>query len=389
MFEDGTAPTSLSAHEIYQQLTTGPGTGTLDNAHQVAGTEAQAEEARSKRIKQLAAKIETGWQGTAGGAATLTVGPLADSAREGTEKLRATEGLLAQQSGSFRSASTSVRPVEPKPPGVLIMGEPAPWSHDTEESITRYQSDAEHNINVYAGYDSQSLDNEHALPKEYTPLTDPGGEITVLDPVDQTTTGQGTDTRHVGTSSSHSGVTVPGQSGTTGGGGGVGTGTGPVTGASPIQTTDPSGSPINGTTPPSTVPQPRPGGGPVDQGWGGRFSGNDLGVPGGPGYGPRGTGEGGANTGGGARPGTGAVPRGGAGSSGPGALAAEESLARRGSGALSGRGGAGMGGMGGMGAGARGRGGEDDEHVRPSFLEEPDPEDVFGIDQITAPPVIE
>ncbi|MCE7001643.1 hypothetical protein LWC34_02125 [Kibdelosporangium philippinense] len=49
------------------------------------------------------------------------------------------------------------------------------------------------------------------------------------------------------------------------------------------------------------------------------------------------------------------------------------------------------GGPGGMpvGAGAgKGSGGEDEEHQRASFLQEPDPDSVFGTDEVTAPPVI-
>jgi hypothetical protein len=42
--------------------------------------------------------------------------------------------------------------------------------------------------------------------------------------------------------------------------------------------------------------------------------------------------------------------------------------------------GAGMGGM--------GQGREDEEHERPSYLVEPDPDDVFSTDEMTAPPVI-
>ncbi len=41
---------------------------------------------------------------------------------------------------------------------------------------------------------------------------------------------------------------------------------------------------------------------------------------------------------------------------------------------------------GGMSGGARG--GEDEEHERASFLLEHDPDDLFGTDEITAPPVI-
>jgi hypothetical protein len=43
---------------------------------------------------------------------------------------------------------------------------------------------------------------------------------------------------------------------------------------------------------------------------------------------------------------------------------------------------------GGGGGGGRGQGGEDGEHQRPSFLVEADPDETFGTDEVTAPPVI-
>ena len=58
-----------------------------------------------------------------------------------------------------------------------------------------------------------------------------------------------------------------------------------------------------------------------------------------------------------------------------------------------GRGGGGRGGAGAMGGpmGAGGRradGDEDDEHQRPDYLIEADPDAIFGTDQRTSPPVI-
>ncbi|HEU5472186.1 MAG TPA: hypothetical protein VFV67_16150 [Actinophytocola sp.] len=77
--------------------------------------------------------------------------------------------------------------------------------------------------------------------------------------------------------------------------------------------------------------------------------------------------------------------RGGATALGPGAAAAAEAAGGGGRGAAGGRA-AGMGGMP-MG-GARGQGDEDTEHKRPSFLVEADPDETFGTDEVTAPPVI-
>ncbi|HVV12709.1 PPE domain-containing protein [Amycolatopsis sp.] len=49
---------------------------------------------------------------------------------------------------------------------------------------------------------------------------------------------------------------------------------------------------------------------------------------------------------------------------------------------------AGRSGASGMGHGGKGKGEEDEEHQRPSWLIEPDPDDVFGTSERTAPPVI-
>lgn len=128
-----------------------------------------------------------------------------------------------------------------------------------------------------------------------------------------------------------------------------------------------------------------PGGMPMPPGFlpvGGDFSrGGGGGTGGRGGFGGGGSGAGGRS---GLGPGGGVGGRGGA---GVGALAAEQAAGRGGAGGVGGRGASGMGGMGGLGAG-RGQGGEDQEHERPSYLVEPDPDSTFGTDEVTAPPVI-
>ncbi|WP_158888556.1 hypothetical protein [Amycolatopsis anabasis] len=93
------------------------------------------------------------------------------------------------------------------------------------------------------------------------------------------------------------------------------------------------------------------------------------------GFGPGGSGGGSAAAGG------------ASGAAKPGGVGAAEAAAGRGIGAAGAAGKGGPAGMGGMGAG-RGKGEEDAEHQRPSFLLEGDPDEVFGTDQRTAPPVI-
>ena len=155
----------------------------------------------------------------------------------------------------------------------------------------------------------------------------------------------------------------------------------------PAGTTTPS-SALPGGVPSGSTSNPNTsmGGGmpmsPMPMG-GGSFGGDEaynskLGRGGGSGFGPGGSGN---ATGAGAA----------SGAARPGGIGAAEAAAGRGMGGLGAGGAAGRGGMGaggGMGRGQKGEGDEDTEHSRPTYLVEGDPDEVFGTDLRTAPPVI-
>jgi len=174
-------------------------------------------------------------------------------------------------------------------------------------------------------------------------------------------------------------------------------GPGSTTGAGllPAGTTTPSGFPP-GSIPGGSTPNPNQSFGgmppmsPMPMG-GMNFGGDEAynskvgggaGRGGGGGFGPGGSGGAGSSTGAGAA----------SGAARPGGIGAAEAAAGRGMGGLgAGGAGAGRGGMGaggGMGRGQKGEGDEDTEHSRPTYLVEGDPDEVFGTDMRTAPPVI-
>lgn len=141
--------------------------------------------------------------------------------------------------------------------------------------------------------------------------------------------------------------------------------------------------------PPVGPPIGGPGRGPGDAGRGGAGRGG-VGAGRGPG-GAGGRGAGGPGSGFGPRGGPGGAGVPGAGArGGPGAgmgpLGGQGAPGRGGSAGAGGRGGAGGMPMGG--GSPRGQGEEDGEHKRPDYLIEPDPDEVFGTDEMTAPPVI-
>lgn len=193
-----------------------------------------------------------------------------------------------------------------------------------------------------------------------------------------------------------------GTGGGTGGGGGLGSGGGGGTGGGTVSQPKPGAtvgtSPqfAGGTgVPPGGLPgqggfnsgaNRAPGGGfggagafppgamPMGGGFGGGFGADTVrggsGFGGAGGFGPRGSGG---------------MPGSAGGATGAGAAAAEQAALR--GGAAAGRGGSGA--MGGPMAGGRGANGEGDgEHKANAYLVEPDADEIFGTDQLTAPPVI-
>ncbi|MDQ3403879.1 MAG: hypothetical protein M3548_10855, partial [Actinomycetota bacterium] len=174
----------MTAHQIYVQMTEGPGTGTMTTAYEIAKAEAEAEDTRAQLIKALADKIQAGWQGSAGEAALGSAGPLRDAAIEGAQNLERAHGLLLDQTHSFDSAARTVVPVSETPPDTNFWDDATPWDTDTEKAVAEHQRQSQHNIDVYKGYDSHTQDNERDLPQEYTPLVASGNGIEVEKPDD-------------------------------------------------------------------------------------------------------------------------------------------------------------------------------------------------------------
>lgn len=377
----------MSPHQIYEYFATGRGTGLLDDAQTATRLEWDLEDGRANLIRKQGELIRGGWHGTASEGAFGAAQPLAESALHGADALSRAEDLLDRQSGSYHRAANSVKPVPSEPPKLDMNDTGLPFT-DYDKEVTTYQADAQHNIDVYRGYDGASHYNQTNMPTTYSTVNHAGGNISVtsndgqpgdyIDSTDyQPPRGDDDFSERRGPDSAPVSEPLPDR-------------------RQPQQTTPTDFGQPSITTPggnlPSTVqptpPGPTPGGLVAGLPVGG-FTGS------GPGGGTGGPGARGGTYGGPGSPGSGgrgpgsAGPRSGVLGAGPGvgALAAEEAAARRATAAAVARG-AGPGVMGGAPVGAgRGKGNEDEEHQR-KFLIEIDPEGTFGSDVLTAPQVI-
>ncbi|NIJ14588.1 hypothetical protein FHU38_004989 [Saccharomonospora amisosensis] len=353
-------------------------------------------------LKESVGKSQQGWEGEAADQAHNYFTGLSTWADGNSQNAQLASDIIHQESEAASTARNS-------------MPEPVPFSWDTEmqrwgddpfnvvgnvsKSIETYnQSKQAHEqaAQVMTRYDTDLHDAGNKQPVfAEPPRFGEGGSGEVNRPVptvQQPGGGQGTNP------SGYQGGGVPGGSVPGGGGsgsfspggstpggsgslpGGVSTGVGPM----------PSGTRPSGYRSPS-IPRSRvPGGGGNTQGIGAMPMPGM--VPGG------GGGAGGGGAGGFGRGGGGFGPGGGSGAAGAGPGAASGAGARPGGmpgagmpGGAGAAAAAGRGGMGGApmgGAGRGGQGGEDEEHQRPTYLVEGDPDEVFGTNERTAPPVI-
>lgn len=375
------------------------------------------------------------WEGDTADAAGKGLDPLVDAHADSAPLLDKTVESLTAQITMFSDAKHRVVPVPDVPPAPAPY--PSAWEVITNptsipKSVAEHKSYAsgveahevanENNIRVMEQYASGTNSTSSELPRDYGVLEDDGSDMSISDgkirkghsitnnppeaggtsassAAGTSSFGGGGGGSYGGAPSVHSpggGGAGPLQPGGQAGVGGPGAGGGPGGGGGglPPAGTRPVGAPIVG----GPIGGPVGGGG--DNTRKGPFSGGVR--PGTPGGRPAGgssagsrlAGGGAGAPKGGAVAGTGGGPKAGgggglgagkgAGVGGPGGGAAAAANAAKAGGGVGGRGG-----MAGMAGGGAGKGKEEDkEHKRADYLQENDPESLFGTDEKTAPPVI-
>ncbi|RZS41370.1 hypothetical protein EV193_103693 [Herbihabitans rhizosphaerae] len=404
---------SLAAHEIYDRVRNGPGTGPLEAYREASRKLAERHHQRLERIRALNGRMSGGWKGGAAGAAEGHSTPLSQAMDQYAALLRDTDTPVGDQGGAFTHTYNSVEPVPANPPRLDAANVSMPFAMDVEKQITEYQNKANRNVEIYSGYNWNSGCSSAGMPTDFPNLMAgsvppvavkaPGPAVPPGSPPPSRPGGgdprDGTSTPGTRDGGSHV-QQVPVIAGTPPPGGGtnmlppIG---GPVPPGGEIRPPGHGGpglTPIqewNPTTPTPITSDPRPI--QPTPGPGGQGLGPMVGPLAGSGGGPGGSGSGSGRPGAGGVPGSGGLGRGGqpgmGGQVGAGPHGAREphGPAGRPVAGMAGRGGSAMGGMP-MAPGAGARGDEDEEHEYKVPLNAGDPEDVFGTDQVTAPATI-
>lgn len=413
--EDNTRADGLSGYTIYTQMTSGPGTGSAQNAANKASDLESAYAVVESRLKKVGETLGEAWTGASADAAQAAANPINQAMVQMQDALRQADHSLSNQVYQFNYNKSQLKNMPEKKPGTGFWDDVTPWDTDAEDAVNGYNKDESHNRKVYSEFQSASNTNRGDLPKEFPGVM---ADTLNVEVIENNGGGQNNNTTNTsgirtpsGTSNFPNSTGSPqGPTGTTwtppgdlnggrtdlswagggdGGGGGGGNKPGDVGGVKP-----PAGNvidrPPNAGIPPIGVPG-GPGLGGQNTGRGPGGGGKSGGGPGGGGKfagGPGGAGKmgglGGTGTGSGTsaqQPGGKAGVFGGMGEHGPNA-------GGRGGAGAAGRGGAaGMGGMGGQ--GQKGQGEDDLEHKSADYLvTEENTNEIIGDMPMVAPPTI-
>lgn len=413
--EDNTRADGLSGYTIYTQMTSGPGTGSAQNAANKASELESAYAVVESRLKKVGETLGEAWTGASADAAQAAANPINQAMVQMQDALRQADHSLSNQVYQFNYNKSQLKNMPEKKPGTGFWDDVTPWDTDAEDAVNGYNKDESHNRKVYSEFQSASNTNRGDLPKEFPGVM---ADTLNVEVIENNGGGQNNNTTNTsgirtpsGTSNFPNSTGSPqGPTGTTwtppgdlnggrtdlswagggdGGGGGGGNKPGDVGGVKP-----PAGNvidrPPNAGIPPIGVPG-GPGLGGQNTGRGPGGGGKSGGGPGGGGKsggGPGGAGKmgglGGTGTGSGTsaqQPGGKAGVFGGMGEHGPNA-------GGRGGAGAAGRGGAaGMGGMGGQ--GQKGQGEDDLEHKSADYLvTEENTNEIIGDMPMVAPPTI-
>nr|WP_091289115.1 hypothetical protein [Amycolatopsis xylanica] len=423
----GDGDRKIDCYQIWYQLNHGPGPQSISDGQSSAATLKSVYQQRLTTIDKLARDMDAAWQG-GGVQAAQAAGahPLKAWMLDSGRKLTESDKYLGEQHEAFNTVISKVVQVPEKPPENNFLNSITPWETDTDRAIKDYNKNGQANVDAFNEYFKASNANGEKMPT-YSQMSGDVDKVGVTgDGKDGNgkdkdkpggDDGKGVDDGGKGRGSIPGGGSVPG-GGSIPGGGSMPGGPGSIPGYKPgqipgapggykppnipgYQPGQVPGGPGSYTPPkypgwnddtraagyqPGSIPGFGPGsgsgsipgggsgftpggGGSIDTGGFGPGSGGAIGTGG---FGP------GSGTGA-ALPGQGLGP--GAGAGGAGAAGAAGAAAAAGKGGMMG------GGMGGMGHGAKGGGAEDTERSSKFLLGE-DGNELFGTDELTAPPVI-
>ncbi|OLT40697.1 hypothetical protein BJF85_06145 [Saccharomonospora sp. CUA-673] len=154
----------IDAYQIYERITSGPGTASLNQGHTASSAMSERYDDRVKQIQDLDAKMSAAWTGDGAESARMGAQPLRQWMTETGSDLGKSSSVLSTQADAHNKVRTEVEPIPEHPPSSHIFNDLAPWDTDLDKKIADYNDKANKNVQVFNDYHSASTGNASALP---------------------------------------------------------------------------------------------------------------------------------------------------------------------------------------------------------------------------------
>lgn len=147
----------------------------LQEASQLAGSHSTKQETFAGNADKLGTLLNEAWKGDAAEKANKKVKDLATSARETGTSLDTNAKNFESQATAFDDVKHNMKPMDnPPPEGSGFLDRVAPWDTGAEEAVERNQEAAKHNLGLYEGYGQTSKSNAESLTDKYGNAGNPG-----------------------------------------------------------------------------------------------------------------------------------------------------------------------------------------------------------------------
>ncbi len=169
--EDNTRADGFSGHQIYAQMTGGPGTGSAQVGANAATSLETTYASIETRLKRVGETLGESWTGASADAAQAAGNPINQAMMEMQDALRQADRSLSNQVYQFNHNKAQLKNMPADKPETGFWDDATPWDTDTEDAVNSYNSEESHNRKVYSEFQSASNTNRGDLPKEFPGVT--------------------------------------------------------------------------------------------------------------------------------------------------------------------------------------------------------------------------
>ena len=180
--EDNTRADGFSGHDIYTQMTTGPGTGSAQLAANKAAELERSYATIESRLKRVGETLGETWTGASADAAQTAANPINQAMIQMQDSLRQADHSLSNQVYQFNHNKAQLKNMPANKPDTGFWDDVSPWDTDAEDAANKYGSDEAHNRRIYSEFQNASNTNRGELPKEFPGVTADNLNVEVVDP---------------------------------------------------------------------------------------------------------------------------------------------------------------------------------------------------------------